>query len=141
MDHLVFPILVLCKCPPVLLVFDLSSCINSLQKLNYSQAQWGVQILDEFFLENRGTQLPFDPFYLICRNLPFNSNISSATLVDHSWLIVLKNPLTSLFHKWLKIVQIFSNSLFSCFIVFGILFHKKRAFDLLLNWILFSQFV
>ena len=64
------------------------------------------------------------------QTIPFSSNINSATLFDHSWLIALKKPGMLLFHKWLKTVQIFSNSAFDCLALRGIRFHRNLALHL-----------
>lgn len=63
-------------------------------------------------------------------NLPFSSNINSATVLDHSWLIALKNSATLLCHSKLNTVYIFSSSVCAVFTFCGIRFHRKRALQL-----------
>lgn len=60
-------------------------------------------------------------------------------LFDHSWLMILKKPAISLFHRQMYTLWIFSSSTFPALMCNGIRFHKNRALQLHGQWKSFAS--
>lgn len=109
---------------------------NDLRKSMYTLCQSDPPFPCTFFLWKRETSHARQTHFKWENKswiVPFSSNISSATVLDHSWLIALKKSAMLLCHRKLNTVYIFSSSAFAVFAFCGMRFHRKRALQLKLQ--------